>query len=719
MFVSQSKTFFIHLCLVLLMLCLAASSDAMAQGNFVMVSNTDGSSTTLRQKLVTKKRVRLRQTPSDRAEGTNVLPYNIFFQLKTSSGKEEENGFLRVGDESGKFLGWIEAENLVKWSTRYVIAPREADTSENRFKVDTDQDGSANFEFNPDVLPQDASVNAFITGPPVGKDADEENGPFPVAMLTARVAASAAAAAELDAINKMKLEVVFVIENTSFMNAEYSGKSLHRYTIDMAQRFVDSYSGKTGEIPTRFGLVCYQDSVSDATIKTPVVLQPLTENHSQWRSEIANMKPLEARNDLPADGISALALAKSNAVGWSSNSSKHVVLLGHSALNDAVNGGECSFHASIRGRLERLFEVPNAGLFTRSEDSNWVGSNTSGISQTQLLQSYQSVTGLLGERLRNTYRLHAVRVGYTVRDRLIQEAELKPDETDDFLQVCKTAFADMNDKARPLSDSQVLIALGSPEVKPYLDVLITAAQIQNLGVQDRFAPQQYKTLAGGDGYYANMLPTGESVTSTTENLRKKIQSAVDLINQVATDNVDMDSDRNEFTAPIYRMISSATAGEKVIDDPVKEGTAPLRNERGRSLGEKLVMVSKNELELLKSNFDSLYTTFRSKQKRSDRQDVGGILLDLQRLLASSAAGQKIDANTDLSELITDLPLRTEALQITASDIAVMNTAAFDSWLEDLQLARDAAQKELDTGNWITVNERSDLEYGFLRLSSLP
>ncbi|MDB4476871.1 VWA domain-containing protein [Rhodopirellula sp.] len=702
--------------LLMLMINVLGVVQVSAQGNFVMVTDAEGEQTSLRQKLVTKKLVRLRQTPDGGAAGVNVLPYNIFFQLKTTSGQDEQNGFVRVGDEAGKVLGWIESENLVRWSTRFVIQPRESDKPENRFRVDLNA-GAGQMEFNPDSVPSDATVNAFITGAPTGDDADEDNGPFPVAMLTAQIEASRGAASELDAIEKMKLEVVFVIENTAFMSAEYNGKTLHERTVEMAQRFVDSYSGVSGEIPTKFGLVCFQDSVDDATIRTPRVEQRLTDNHSEWRNAIARMVPLTAKNDLPADGISALAKAVSEDVGWSRNSSKHVVLLAHSALNDAVGGGICSFHSALRGKVERTLEIPYEG-FWKADATNWIGSNTSGISTAQLLQSYEAIGGSVGERMRKTRRLHAIRVGYTVRDKLRSQTELSDAKLDAALTAINNAFIKVNEICAPLSKQSMLnVLLGIDD--DTFEFLVFGAVIRNMGKQDEFAPQQFRNLTGGEGLFAEMQPTPDSVKSTTEKLRLRIQSAVDLVNQVASSSVDMNGEKNEFTTPIYRMVNSANADLKVIGDPVKEGTASLRNQQGRALGEKLVMVSKNELELLKSSFDSLYTTFRAKQKRSDRQDVGGILTDLQKLLASSASGQKIDANTDLRDLITDLPLRTEALQITASDIAVMNTAAFESWLEDLQLAKEAAQTQLDTGDWLRVNDRSDLEYGFLRLSSLP
>jgi hypothetical protein len=144
---------------------------------------------------------------------------------------------------------------------------------------------------------------------------------------------------------------------------------------------------------------------------------------------------------------------------------------------------------------------------------------------------------------------------------------------------------------------------------------------------------------------------------------------------------------------------------------------------GRSVGEKVVMVSQEELKRLKDTLDALHTKFESKRKAADRQNTKQILDDLQASLATAASGQQISADTKLESVITDLPLRTEALRLTAGDIAVMSTSAFNAWLEDIVLAQKQIDALLagDQSRWTLITGVGDAQtkYSFLRLSELP
>ena len=158
--------------------------------------------------------------------------------------------------------------------------------------------------------------------------------------------------------------------------------------------------------------------------------------------------------------------------------------------------------------------------------------------------------------------------------------------------------------------------------------------------------------------------------------------------------------------------------------PVQVGKAALRDSRsGRAVGEKVVMVAEDELRQLDSTLDAMYKTFESKRKAADRQNTKQVLDGLQASLATAASGQQIAADTQLQSVITDLPLRTEALRLTAGDIAVMSTSAFDAWLGDVRLAQTQIADLLkgDQSRWLTINGLSSTKtkYGFLRLSELP
>ena len=135
------------------------------------------------------------------------------------------------------------------------------------------------------------------------------------------------------------------------------------------------------------------------------------------------------------------------------------------------------------------------------------------------------------------------------------------------------------------------------------------------------------------------------------------------------------------------------------------------------------MVSETELNRLKTTFNALYDGFKGRRKTADRLDTKDILDRLKTSLATAAAGQKIDASTKLEQLITDLPLRTEALKFTANDIAVMATKDFDAWLEELELVKNSIINLLqDRSLWIKISSmkgQAKEEYAFLRFSELP
>jgi len=174
----------------------------------------------------------------------------------------------------------------------------------------------------------------------------------------------------------------------------------------------------------------------------------------------------------------------------------------------------------------------------------------------------------------------------------------------------------------------------------------------------------------------------------------------------------------------FQIIGSKLSQGDLIKTPVQVGSATLRDSRsGRAVGEKVLMVAEDELRQLDSTLDAMYKTFESKRKAADRQNTKKVLDGLQASLATAASGQKIAADTQLESVITDLPLRTEALKLTAGDIAVMSTSAFDAWLGDVRLAQTQIALLLkgDPSQWLSINGLSDTKtkYSFLRLSELP
>ena len=139
------------------------------------------------------------------------------------------------------------------------------------------------------------------------------------------------------------------------------------------------------------------------------------------------------------------------------------------------------------------------------------------------------------------------------------------------------------------------------------------------------------------------------------------------------------------------------------------------------VAQKKILVTREELTRLKSTFDALHKTFKQMTAKVDRQDVSSILDNLKRAIASTAAGQQIGPDVPLKNLITDLPLKTNSLDVTPGDIAVMSSDAFSQWLNKLEASLFRIQDLLDgKTQWMTLNEKAENDkFTFLHLSELP
>lgn len=151
------------------------------------------------------------------------------------------------------------------------------------------------------------------------------------------------------------------------------------------------------------------------------------------------------------------------------------------------------------------------------------------------------------------------------------------------------------------------------------------------------------------------------------------------------------------------------------------GTAIVRDKRGREVAFKKVMVSEKELRHLRSTLDAIFTKFKGKTSKADRQDVGSILNTMKEVLAETSAGQDVTAQAKLKDLISDLPLKTAALETSAADLALMTTEAFKEWLEKVESVVFRIDDLLNNRqDWLTLSDRAvNDKFTFLRLSELP
>ncbi|MDR0706174.1 MAG: hypothetical protein LBF88_14465, partial [Planctomycetaceae bacterium] len=173
---------------------------------------------------------------------------------------------------------------------------------------------------------------------------------------------------------------------------------------------------------------------------------------------------------------------------------------------------------------------------------------------------------------------------------------------------------------------------------------------------------------------------------------------------------------------IYQIISTNAPPDRFKDMTTFTGVAKSRDENGRLVAEKKIMVMKDELRQFRSVMDLLYSQFKGKSNKAQRQDVSEILKTMKESIVSVAAGEKqIDEGMKLDKILSfEFPLKTPALSVSARDIAVMTTPVFNNWLEQLATARDRTEQLLEKpDNWTPLSNGLKQEFTFLKLSELP
>ena len=230
--------------------------------------------------------------------------------------------------------------------------------------------------------------------------------------------------------------------------------------------------------------------------------------------------------------------------------------------------------------------------------------------------------------------------------------------------------------------------------------------------------QLSKNLGSQPGYYESMEPTFESAEKIKTDLTEKLTSAFKAV-LGAKNQEPIVQTENAFTPAIFR-IRGAEAN-KGKSPTTFIGLASTRDKDGRETAQKKILVSKDELNRLKSTFDTLYNQFKTKVKKADRQDVASVLNDLKQLIAETGAGDTFGPDVKLDQLITDLPLKTNVLKMTPKDIAIMPSDSFKIWLDNIDFARKRCVTLLDNDQqWFSPSVLSaSKEFTFLFLTELP
>ena len=157
------------------------------------------------------------------------------------------------------------------------------------------------------------------------------------------------------------------------------------------------------------------------------------------------------------------------------------------------------------------------------------------------------------------------------------------------------------------------------------------------------------------------------------------------------------------------------------NEVVYEGYGAERNEKGVQVALRQVLVTKPQLELLVVTLDFLNKRLESLVDPEDRKDVTGILKIIQEASVRTTTGQTVQDEDRLADIISELPLKTAALQVTSKQLSGFTQEQYSNWLNKLQDARKNADNLIRTSNWQVINrpKAKKEEMKFFPLSQLP
>lgn len=667
--------------------------------NLIRVKDKNGRDSSLLEKVVVvSDKASISKTSS--APGEFVEAWSIFFRIKNEDGTTQAiNGRFRVGDALGNPVGWIDEKSLKKWNTRFILDPIDPQP-QRKFVVNVEGGGRAEQQ----ATPEGKKRFALITDNPASEKGDDTE--YPVIVYAGNVQGVGDAgtlAKQKNALDSVGLDLVFVVETNDLMDAKFGTTTslLDQVKLGIRETIERLRNNEKINKAVRFGLVEYKDSdgVSEFVSRLSA---DLTNNFDSFLKRVNDIQTKDVgQDDWPADVLSGIDKAVSSA-SWSENSVKHVVTLGIGSCQLAPKGA----YVPLSGRNSPLDQyVAQRNLFKQ-------GYNSTGLSISQLISRARPQGGS-SSKARSSKVLHAMHFSHDIM------AQLKSKLSQEALE----GLEGLSQKI----DTLPIEALASTDSET-IGTVILVYIFKSYDHMRNLALGQFREISQNngetDGIFKSVEPNEDARKQAITALATKVEETFTILEKVrdmpegGSALSDSKTD-NEFARPLFTLVGAAA--EKFKNQKVIPGTAATRDERGREVAFKKVMVSEAELKRLRSTLDALFTTFKGKSSKSDRQDVGQILENMKAIVASTTAGQKVTADAKLKELISDLPLRSAALDTSASDLALMTTEAFTEWLERIESAvfriDDLLKSQQD---WLVLSDRAvNDKFTFLKLSELP
>lgn len=264
---------------------------------------------------------------------------------------------------------------------------------------------------------------------------------------------------------------------------------------------------------------------------------------------------------------------------------------------------------------------------------------------------------------------------------------------------------------------------------------VRAKQQGNDPAEDQRCKEQFQLIASNagrfQGYFADVDPNNaaekaKTVKEMVDFYRVALQGLGGAKSgNIAAVTAAANTGASAIAEQCYQLVNALGISDI---PPVAEGEASDRDKDGNLVASKKVFVSKAEVKRLSSVLGFLYDSMKTANDAGERSDVAIVMNQLQTAVALTASGEKgtqFDKDVSLKQVISQLPLKSDALEITIQALASMPDDAFTEWLAKLESTQATAKAivEIPDDQWLTLSEGSDrsdeLMFRQLRLEELP
>ena len=253
--------------------------------------------------------------------------------------------------------------------------------------------------------------------------------------------------------------------------------------------------------------------------------------------------------------------------------------------------------------------------------------------------------------------------------------------------------------------------------------------------EDQLCKEQFQQIAQNQGrapgFFADLDPnnTAEKAKCVADMVAF-YKTGLQALSGVKSGNMSAvvaaaNTDTSAIAEQMYTFANQVAANDI---RPVRQGTASDRDAGGNLVATKKVFVSKSDIKRLSSVLGFLYDSLKQSNDAGERGDVAIVMNTLQTAIALTAAGEKgtqFDKGVSLKAVISELPLKSDALEISIQELAAMPDDAFTEWLAKLENTKRTAAEivDLPDDTWMQLDDGTDrsddLLFRPLRVEELP